>query len=217
MDEHRAGSKAGMVAAIAAGLLFAVFLMILPRLGAGGEEGTVAADLAPGIAEPASNPGSPVAPADTTAATLAPTSSTTPTTTSASCCPNGAELVPNEGASPFVIPAPPGEDADLDLAVSVEAGGEEKESPMMFDGDDLTWTLRVTNAGEEYLWGVYAHLEGHGRMTCDHRRLDTGETALCTATTTGVAGERVGWLWATAWTTTSIIGTDVTLPIVVMP
>jgi hypothetical protein len=119
-------------------------------------------------------------------------------------------------ASPFVILPPQGEDAALDLAVSIESGGEEDESIIRLDGDEVAWTLRVTNTGEEFLWGIYAHMEGYGRMTCDRRRLDSGETALCTATEAMINPDHEGWLWlwATGWTSTSVIGTDVVYPLV---
>ena len=45
--------------------------------------------------------------------------------------------------------------------------------------DEVRWQITVHNTGTEYLWGVYAYLEGFGRVGCSDRRLSPGQTSEC--------------------------------------
>jgi hypothetical protein len=90
-------------------------------------------------------------------------------------------------------------------------GGEITVSVIPLDGgpfhhdDEVRFRITVFNSGNEYLWGVYAYLEGYGRVGCSDRRLAPGEASECIARVRLDAEDYVADAWATAWTETEEI------------
>jgi hypothetical protein len=135
-----------------------------------------------------------VPPAGTTeAASIGPTSTTSVTPASPST------------TSPIVAPTLADTGAVELALIGVHAGRYGPEQAVFVDGDTIGWHFRVTNAGGEYLWGVFVYLELNGRVTCSARRLDVGESSDCWAETTAVAGSNEAEAWVTAWTETRMV------------
>jgi len=116
--------------------------------------------------------------------------------------------------APAAVPAPAGAPAVIEPAVvtptvpTVPSPVRSPElettltlsNPNLADGSAATWKITVTNQSDEYLWGVYAYLEGFGAVTCGSRQLDAGESTTCWADDTVWAGTHEAAAWATAWT-----------------
>ena len=88
-------------------------------------------------------------------------------------------------------------------------------NPEVADLHTATWSITVSNQGEEYLWGVYAYLEGFGPVMCDDRQLDIGASTSCLTDQTVWTGEHRAVAWATAWTLDRMVHEEVFLPYVV--
>jgi hypothetical protein len=141
------------------------------------------------------------APADssTTALTIrlpstteAPTAASSPTTTSP----------PTENATAPTTTEPLVQDGG---AVSLTLVGLEPNGVVnasIVDGDSLVWHFRVTNSGEQYLWGVYVYLELRGWVPCDDHRLEIGASTDCWVQSIAWAGQDNAEAWVTAWTET---------------
>jgi hypothetical protein len=124
------------------------------------------------------------------------------------------EVVPEEWADE---PADEGEsdkpapiiDGSLTMTVELLGPREGKEVVIIEDGDTVQWSLRVTNTGTEKLYGVYAFLEGAGHAPCDTTRLTPGSTTQCGVTGEVWYGEHTAFAWATAWTTEIQVATEI--------
>lgn len=66
--------------------------------------------------------------------------------------------------------------------------------------DEIRFRIAIVNSGTEYLWGVYAYLEGYGEVECSDRRLAPGEASECVARVRLDAEDFLADAWATAWT-----------------
>ncbi|MBU1864956.1 MAG: hypothetical protein KKE89_00975 [Actinobacteria bacterium] len=120
--------------------------------------------------------------------------------------PAAIELVPAVAPEPAVHID---DDAiDVDLA-STDASLE--------DGATATWEITITNQGTEYLWGVYAYLEGLGEVPCGSRQLDIGASTTCSAQQLVWEGDTEAVAWATAWTTERMVEEETSLTLTVAP
>jgi hypothetical protein len=190
--------------------LLALVAVVGPRLASSGGGGAPASGSLP-AGEPAEVTATTVPPEDRPATTLpATTSSTTSatvttTTTSAATTTANATTTTATLASPTTptpMPAvllPDQGVVDLELiGLHAEAYGPPQAG--FFAGDGIGWHFRVTNRGDEYLWGVFVYLELYGPVACTARRLPVGESADCWAETTALVGANEAEAWVTAWT-----------------
>jgi len=125
--------------------------------------------------------------------TIAPSGGTAPATTTSLPAAAGPELPSADGGA-----------VDLVL-VGVHDGRDGPPRSRFFDGERVGWHYRVTNVGDEYLWGVFVYLELYGRISCEQRRLEVGESADCWAETTAWAGRNDAEAWVTAWTAVRMV------------
>jgi len=216
-DKERFG-RALLITALA-GTLLALAAVIGPRLlfRGGGESppSTVAAfSAAEGAAagqsqltlptRPYSDSGgvtTTIAPATTTTAPATTTSTTTSTTSTSTTTttPVSTSTVP-----PVV---PPTDDGAVELQLAgVHSGAYGPARSGFFAGDRIGWHLRVTNTGEQYLWGVFVYLESYGPVACEAHRLEAGASTDCWAETVAVTGNNDAEAWVTAWTETRMVG-----------
>ena len=108
--------------------------------------------------------------------------------------------------APLVVPPEDPDTGAVELAlIGVHAGRYGAEQSGFVAGNTIGWHLRVTNAGGEYLWGVFVYLETYGEVVCSERRLDVGESADCWAETTALAGSNEAEGPVTAWTDTRMV------------
>ena len=153
-DKERFGPVLRLTALAAT--LLALGAVIGPRLassggGGSGDSSTAAASLpsATTTSAPITSTSLPEA-----VATTSPTVATTTTFAAAS---------PSTTA-PLVVPAEDPDTGAVDLAlIGVHAGRYGAEQSGFVAGDTIGWHFRVTNAGGEYLWGVFVYLEIYGR------------------------------------------------------
>lgn len=125
----------------------------------------------------------------------APAISTVPaTTTTTTAAPSTATTIP--------VPVTPAvDDGAVKLTlVGRHAGRYGPERVGFFAGETIGWHFRVTNSGEEYLWGVFVYLELSGPVACTSRRLAVGTSTDCWAETTALAPRSTAEAWVTAWT-----------------
>ncbi|MBU1226898.1 MAG: hypothetical protein KJ698_06790 [Actinobacteria bacterium] len=87
----------------------------------------------------------------------------------------------------------------------------------LVDGATATWEITITNQGTEYLWGVYAYLEGFGEVPCRSRQLDIGASTTCSAEQIVWEGDTEAIAWATAWTTERMTEDETSLAFTVAP
>jgi hypothetical protein len=85
------------------------------------------------------------------------------------------------------------------------------------DRSTVEWEITVANDGDEYLWGVYAYLEGIGPIACGDRQLDVGESTTCPAAGPVWIGEHEATAWTTAWTLDRMVESFVTAGYFVTP
>jgi len=97
-------------------------------------------------------------------------------------------------------------DDTLALAVEVFGEADGKESVILRDFDAARFQIRLDNTSDEELWGVFAYLEGYGPISCMESHLDPGEHTACTVTDTVYSGTHTGEVWANAWTTQHQVG-----------
>ncbi len=83
------------------------------------------------------------------------------------------------------------------------------------DGGTATWQITLSNTGDEYLWGVYAYLEGHGAVRCEQRQLAVGGSTVCMADQVVWAGEQSAAAWATAWTANRMVEAEASVAFLV--
>lgn len=176
------------IAAVAAGL-FAAAVLVGPRflmsgIDAGGSDGAYAADVDLSSVELAAS--TPLAFAGGPVPTTTTSTTTTIPVTTVPVVPGGTTLGGGTHGEITVTVAP------LDSA------------PYRHD-DEVRWRITVRNSGTEYLWGVYAYLEGFGRVGCSDRRLSPGQTSECIARIRMDPGDYTADAWATAWTETDEI------------
>lgn len=178
--------------AVIAGVLFAGFLALTPRLTAGSQPAEAGGPVS--VATPASE--------------MAQSSISDP---AASVPDSGLfdgvdeEPIDKEWDEPVTtsttIAAGPEPDGTLTLAVELLGPRGDKEAVILEDEDTVEWHFRVENSGSEKLWGVYVYLEGYGHVRCDVTYLSPGDTAVCWARGSVWVGANTADAWATAWTT----------------
>lgn len=100
-------------------------------------------------------------------------------------------------------------DGTLDLRVEVLGPRDGKEVAILSDEDMAQWHFEVVNTGPEGLWGVYVYLEGHGPVDCDDTYLAPGATTECWASDMVWAGEQTAEAWATAWTAVDEVAAEI--------
>lgn len=180
-----------------AGVMFAAFLLVTPRLTASTGPG------AGGTAE------------DTTTTTGAVITTTTaaPSTTTVVA---PATTVP---VTPTTLPEAldPAYDGTVTLGVYVEGEGEGKEFGVVEDGDTIKWRLHVTNASDGTLWGVYAYVELFGPARCDAHILEPGESTDCWVSGRAFEGTLRAEAWVNAWTLTRMVKDKAFLDLTVLP
>lgn len=206
-DKERFGLLLRIAALVAAVLGLAA--VIVPRL-AFSEPGDTQTG---GIVAPVVS-GAPVLNPATPPSTSGTTATTTTTTTAAPGPLDPAAPADGGVADPSARPVPPvppfpeivipvveidGGALELTL-VGTYAGRYGPAATDFREGDAIAWRFRVTNTGDEYLWGVYVYLEGYGRVVCGQRRLPAGASTQCWAETTALAGANEADAWMTAWT-----------------
>jgi hypothetical protein len=180
-----------------AGVMFAAFLLVTPRLTASSAG-----------AESAATTTTTHLPVATTSTTTAPTTTTTvePSTTTMA---TPTTLEPRTPAN--------GYDGTVVLGLYFEGEADGKEFGVIERGDTITWRLHVTNASEGTLWGVYAYLELHGPAPCEDRILEPGESTDCWIESRAFVGTEEAQAWANAWTLTRMVKDMVFADVTVLP
>jgi len=100
-------------------------------------------------------------------------------------------------------------DGSLTMTVELLGPLEGKEVVIIEDEDTVEWVFRVTNSGTEKLYGVYVFLEGAGHVWCDTTYLAPGTTTQCSTTDEVWYGDYTAFAWATAWTTEIQVATEI--------
>lgn len=175
--------------ALLAGVMFAGFLLVTPRLTAASRDPNPTPTTLVTSTTTVPTPTTTVAPVTTT--TLAPTTTT--------------EALPEEE----------GYDGRLGLTVEIASEGQGKDE--IFAGDETRWRFQVENLSGERLWGVFVYLELHGQAPCDQHILDAGESTDCWLTTRATEGIHLAEAWANAWTTEEMVKDKVFVDLVVLP
>lgn len=195
--------------AVIAGGIFAVFLMLTPKMTtsvgdvataavAGGDQATTTTDEVP--------------PSTPTTLTV-PTSTTLATTTTTVVATTTTEPEPGEIWEPMTPEF--GYDGTVRLTLHFE-GAHGEALPIMTDFDTVVWRLHVTNTTDQELWGVFAWVERAGRAYCDdHHLYGFGETD-CWVSSTVYADDWVVDAWVNAWTTQRQVKDRVSLPLTVI-
>jgi hypothetical protein len=124
------------------------------------------------------------------------------------------EVVPEEWIDEPVdedvaSPHKPVIDGSLTMTVELLGPLEGKEVAIIGDEDFVEWVFRVTNSGTEELYGVYVFLEGAGHVWCGATYLAPGTTTQCSITDEVWYGDHTAFSWATAWTTEIQVATEV--------
>lgn len=126
----------------------------------------------------------------------------------------GASLPASVGSEP--TPAEPVEPVEAAATEPIDGGAIVLEVGIsdsdLSDGATTQWLISITNEGDEYLWGVYAYLEGYGEISCADRQLAIGQSTSCTARGKVFAGDHVAEAWATAWTINRMVEASATIP-----
>jgi hypothetical protein len=90
----------------------------------------------------------------------------------------------------------------LGLVVSSDGGSVGVgPGPELSVGASVGWSYEVTNTGGVDLWALYVWQAGVGRADCPDRSLAPGESVVCSASSTVVAGSYAGGVYAWAWDT----------------
>jgi len=82
------------------------------------------------------------------------------------------------------------------------AGGDPASpapGPMVPADQSVSWSVDVTNTGEDDLWSLYAWDADEGRMDCGVRHLAPGATGRCTVWGWAVGGPMEGEIGISAW------------------
>ncbi|MBM3695034.1 MAG: hypothetical protein FJW79_03755 [Actinobacteria bacterium] len=193
-EDDRTGRTLRIAAVIAA--LIALAAVVAPRLAFSGGRGPEPDPAVPGIPAAASTGTTPVTSMATT--TTAGAAATTTTTTTP------APTTTNPPPPPVLsrLPtSPPVDGGRVSLGVAgVQVGRLGPPRTFFAPGDSIRWHFRVTNSGDEYLWGVFVYLERHGPVACASRRLPVGATTDCWAEMVALAEPGDTEVWVTAWT-----------------
>lgn len=179
--------------ALLAGVMFAGFLLVTPRLTAASRD----ADPTPTTLDTSTTTAA-------TPTTTAPVTTTTVTTTTLPPTTTTAALPEEEGY-------------DGRLALTIETASEGHGKNEIFDGDEVRWRFQIENLAGETLWGVFVYLELHGQAPCDQHILAAGESTECWLTTRATEGVHMVEAWANAWTTEEMVKDKVFLDLVVLP
>lgn len=179
-----------------AGVMFATFLLVTPRLTASTGPSTGGAG-----------------DASTTTTGAVVTTTVAPTTTTAAV--PSTTLAPTTTTLP-VLPAN-GDDGTVTLGVYFEGEGDGKEFGVIEDGDRITWRLHVTNTSDGTLWGVYAYLELNGPARCEARILEPGDSTDCWVEGRAFEGTYQVEAWVNAWTLTRMVLDTVVVEMTVLP
>jgi hypothetical protein len=101
------------------------------------------------------------------------------------------------------------DDGSLTLAVELRGPRDGKETVIISEGDIVEWFVRVSNTSGEKLWGTFVYLEGAGHVICPSTRLEVDAHMDCTVHDNVWGGEQTADIWATAWTTDRQVATSV--------
>ncbi len=195
-DKERFGPVLRLTALAAT--LLALGAVIGPRLVSSGGGGSGNSSTAAASLPSATTTSAPITSTSLPEAVATTSSTVATTTTFAAASPSTT--------APVVVPSEDPDTGAVELAlIGVHAGRYGAEQLDFVAGDTIGWHFRVTNAGGEYLWGVFVYLELYGRVSCSERRLDVGESAECWAETTAAAGDNEAEAWTTAWTDTRMV------------
>ncbi|MEX1208746.1 MAG: hypothetical protein WEE36_09150 [Acidimicrobiia bacterium] len=181
-----------------AGVMFAAFLLVTPRL-------TASTGPTTGGDGDAST---------TTTSARVTTTTAAPTTTTAAV--PGTTLAPTPTTVPPLSPED-GYDGTVTLGIYFEGQGDGKEFGVIEDGDQVTWRLHVTNTSDGRLWGVYAYVELYGPARCDTRILEPGESTDCWVEGRAFEGTQQVEAWVNAWTLTRMVKDKVFVDMTVLP
>ena len=181
-----------VVIALIAGVLFASFLALTPRLTAGSQR--TAAAGSPSVVTTAPDAGR--------VSIWDPAVSVSTTGVLNGIGEDSIEEILVERVTTTTT-LPPGPEPDGSLTLSAELRGPRggKETVILEDGDTVEWYFRVENSSGEELWGVYVYLEGLGHVWCDDTYLVPDGITECRATDSVWSGSNTAEAWATAWTT----------------
>lgn len=200
------------VGALAAAAL-ALVAVLGPRLAfSGGGSHPEAATAPPdGLAGPGPQAAGLQVVATTTSAAAAPPTTlptaSTPTTTTTPA--PASTTTTNSTSTTTTVPLPPQAPPDggavrLSLA-GIHAGLHGPQVGFFVPGEPIGWHFRVTNTGDEFLWGVFVYLELYGPVACSEPRLEPGASADCWAETPAYDGRNQAEAWLTAWTGTRMV------------
>lgn len=182
-----------------AGIMFAGFLLVTPRLTAS------TADATPGSGSPG----------ETTTTSMAATTTTEVVTSTSIPMTTTTTLPPTTTTQPRTTAD--GYDGTVVLGLYFEGEADGKEAGLIEHGDTIQWRLHVTNASEGTLWGVFAYLELHGPVPCDNRILEPGESTDCWIESRAVEGNHTAQAWVNAWTLTRMVKDMVFAEVIVLP
>lgn len=193
--------RTAMIAVIA-GVLFAGFLALTPRLTAGSQQPSgpaVVTTTVPAVSENAVS--DPVVAIPATAASSFDGWDQTPEPAAATV--DADEDWTDDDTSNDRAE----DDGSLTLAVELRGPRDGKETVIISEGDTVEWFVRVTNTSGEKLWGTFVYLEGAGHVVCPGTRLEVGAHMDCTVHDNVWSGEQTAEIWATAWTTDRQVAT----------
>ncbi len=114
--------------------------------------------------------------------------------------PTATTTVPVPTTTTTTVPSGPAPDGTLTLSAELVGPRDGKETVILEDEDLVEWYFEVENSGDEELWGVYVYLEGFGHVWCDDTYLAPGSITDCWATESVWDGAHTAHAWATAWT-----------------
>ena len=196
MNQQDSVGRSALIA-IATGALFAVFVLVIPRLVASTQTAQSEPSLAPMVA--ASHMTNIVHASSQTPTTTPPTTPTTSPTTIPASTPTTeapSHTTTTEAPRPRVESGV--QDGTITMTASLTPPRDGKGGEVLRDGDEIVWT--VTVSASEELWGIYVYLEGAGHVPCDTKHLEEGDTATCVITDVVHDYDEDAEIWVDAWT-----------------
>jgi hypothetical protein len=100
-------------------------------------------------------------------------------------------------------------DGSLGLTVEVFGPSDGKESVILNDYDIARFQITVDNESSEELWGLFVYLEGYGEVECGTSHLTAGDRVDCVAYDVVYSGTDTAEVWANAWTSEHQVGVEV--------
>lgn len=203
MSPTRSGAGHTAVIATVAGLVFAGFIVLTPRL-------TTSNSDSPGVtvAESASTSGvglpeisdaaaaGPAVPLDIDVEIIQPEPEPEPQTETSSLPPT---------TPPSTMPIDPAAAGFVSMSVDAKGPRDAFATAIAVEGDEIEWRFHVENVSADEVWGVYVFLELHGPTRCEKRNLKPGEATDCWIATNAVEGTHTASAWVTAWTLDHIV------------